>query len=222
MRLMPPPRAACLGTLARRGGGPVPLIKVSAYPQEASSGPAGEVSKPREISPASRLSSRALTPVAALTPAAVRAPEGPRGASSWDPLASPSPAGRASAAPASIGEFERFEAPFRDAMAACGARLTLRDRSACKTVPECVDLDGVGSDAVVVGRSRKDADVCLDLPPPAPACLVSRRRARRGNQPGRLSTFGSQPGQGESRRRRGYSLDRPCVNAAATAWIVRA
>ena len=63
-------------------------------------------------------------------------------------------------------------------MAACGARLTLRDRSACKTVPECVDLDGFGSDAVVVGRSRKDADVCLDLPPPSPACLISRQHAK--------------------------------------------
>ena len=49
-----------------------------------------------------------------------------------------------------------------------GAVLTLRGRCASRTVPESIEIEGRG-DAVIVGRSRKDADVCLDLPPPSPA-----------------------------------------------------
>ena len=58
------------------------------------------------------------------------------------------------------------------------AVLVLQNREAAPKVPAQITLDGEAENAVVVGRSRKEADVCLDLPAPAPPCLISRRHAR--------------------------------------------
>lgn len=57
------------------------------------------------------------------------------------------------------------------------AVLVLQNREAALKVPSQILLDGEAEN-VVVGRSRKEADVCLDLPAPAPPCLISRRHAR--------------------------------------------
>ena len=56
------------------------------------------------------------------------------------------------------------------------AVLVLQNRDAAPRVPAQIVLDA--ENAMVVGRSRKEADVCLDLPAPAPPCLISRRHAR--------------------------------------------
>ena len=58
------------------------------------------------------------------------------------------------------------------------AVLVLQNRDAAPRVPAQIALDPSNENAMVVGRSRKEADVCLDLPAPAPPCLISRRHAR--------------------------------------------
>lgn len=58
------------------------------------------------------------------------------------------------------------------------AVLVLQNRDAAPRVPAQIALDPSNENSIVVGRSRKEADVCLDLPAPAPPCLISRRHAR--------------------------------------------
>ena len=92
-----------------------------------------------------------------------------------------------------------------------GAVLTLRGRCASRTVPESIEIEGRG-DAVIVGRSRKDADVCLDLPPPSPACLISRQHAklrRVGGGAWVLSDLGSLNGVTLNETRLKAGVERP-------------
>ena len=49
-------------------------------------------------------------------------------------------------------------------------------RGAARARPDSV-LDPSHENAIVVREKQKEADVCLDLPAPAPPCLISRRHA---------------------------------------------
>ena len=92
-----------------------------------------------------------------------------------------------------------------------GAVLTLRGRCAARTVPESSEIEGRG-DAVIVGRSRKDADVCLDLPPPTRrsfACCRLMRHAGLGGGAWVLSDLGSLNGVTLNETRLKAGVERP-------------
>ena len=105
-------------------------------------------------------------------------PEGRQLAQQLRPTASTTAAFKA---PGAKGRIAPKQDRSRDSSGAARARmavLVLQNRDAAPRVPAQIALDPSDENAIVVGRSRKEADVCLDLPAPAPPCLISRRHAR--------------------------------------------